>query len=194
MVHGWSDIVKAGMIEPGEARSLVKHETLLQDLRIRLHYLADRREDRIVFDLQSALAAQLGDADSPTRRASEAMMQRYYQTAKGVTQPNTILMQNLEARLAPRPDTPPRPLNERFEVRSELLHIRQEGTFKREPTAILECFLLMMQHQELRGMTARTLRALWRARSSVNAVFRRNPLAALLFLHILQQPRGTVHE
>ena len=43
------------------------------------------------------------------------MMQRYYQTAKGVTQINTILMQNLEARLDPRPDTPPRPLNERFE-------------------------------------------------------------------------------
>ena len=48
-------------------------------------------------------------------------------------------------------------LNERFEVRSELLHLRQENTFAREPTAILECFLLLMQHQELRGMTARTL-------------------------------------
>jgi [protein-PII] uridylyltransferase len=103
-------------------------------------------------------------------------------------------MQNLEARLAPRPDTPPRALNERFEVRSELLHIKQENTFAREPSAILECFLLMMQHQELRGMTARTLRALWRARSFVNAKFRKDPIARLLFLHILQQPRGIVHE
>src|SRR4029077_7555724 len=134
-----------------------------------------RREDRIVFDLQSALAAQLGDADSPTRRASEAMMQRYYQTAKAVTQLNTILLQNPEARLAPRPDTPPRALNERFEVRSELLHIKREDTFRREPTAILESFLLMMQHQELRGMTARTLRALWRARSLINNSFRKDP-------------------
>src|SRR5688572_15913836 len=40
----WADLVSAGMIEPGEARSLAKHETLLQDLRIRLHYLAGRRE------------------------------------------------------------------------------------------------------------------------------------------------------
>src|SRR4029453_7664016 len=123
-----------------------------------------RREDRIVFDLQTALAAQLGHKDTPSRRASEAMMQRYYQTAKVVTQLNTILLQNLEARLAPRPDTPPRSLNERFEVRSELLHIKQEGTFAKQPSAILECFLLMMQHQELRGMTARTLRALWGGR------------------------------
>jgi [protein-PII] uridylyltransferase len=122
------------------------------------------------------------------------MMQRYYRTAQGVTQLNTILLQNLEARLAPRPDTAPRALNERFEVRSELLHIRQESTFARTPSAILECFLLMMQHPELRGMTARTLRALWRARFSIDSSFRKDPVARLLFLHILQQPRGIVHE
>ena len=192
--HRWSDLVAAGLLERGEARSLARHEALLQDLRIRLHYLAGRREDRIVFDFQNALAAQLGDRDTAERRASETMMQRYYQTAKAVTQLNAILLQNLEARLAPRPDTAPRQLNERFEVRSELLHIRQESTFVRTPSAILECFLLMMQHPELRGMTARTLRALWRARFSINSSFRRNPVSRLLFLHILQQPRGIVHE
>ena len=190
----WTDLVAHKLIERGEARELAKLETHLQDLRIRLHYLAGRREDRIVFDLQTALAAELGHRDTAGRRASEAMMQRYYQTAKGVTQLNTILMQNLEARLAPRPDTEPRALNERFEVRSELLHVKQENTFTREPSAILECFLLMMQHPELRGMTARTLRALWRARGFLNAKFRRDPTARLLFLHILQQPRGIVHE
>jgi [protein-PII] uridylyltransferase len=190
----WSDLVRRGLIERDEANQLARHEALLQDFRIRLHYLAGRREDRIVFDVQTALAAQLGYSDTPQRRASEAMMQRYYQTAKGVTQLNTILLQNLEAMLAPRPDTAPRPLNERFEVRSELLHVRREDTFTREPTAILESFLLMMQHQELRGMTARTLRALYRARFSINSAFRRDPIARLLFVHILQQPRGIVHE
>src|SRR5687767_12186205 len=190
----WSDLVAHGLIERGEARQLARLETHLQDLRIRLHYLAGRREDRIVFDLQTALAGQLGHKDTPSRRGSEGMMQGYYQTAKVVTQLNTILLQNLEASLAPRPDTPPRSLNERFEVRSELLHIRQENTFARQPTAILECFLLMMQHPELRGMTARTLRALWRARLLVNGRFRKDETAKLLFLHILQQPRGIVHE
>jgi len=194
MGRRWADLVAHGLIERGEARQLAQLESHLQDLRIRLHYLAGRREDRLVFDLQSALAGQLGHKDTASRRASETMMQRYYQTAKVVTQLNTILLQNLEARLAPRPDTEPRSLNERFEVRSELLHIKREGTFAKQPSAILECFLLMMQHPELRGMTARTLRALWRARLLVNAEFRRDPTARLLFLHILQQPRGIVHE
>ena len=190
----WTDLVAHKLIQRDEASQLSRLERHLHDLRIRLHYLAGRREDRLVFDLQTALAKQLGYEDTPARLASEAMMQRYYRTAQSVTQLNTILLQNLEARLAPRPDTAPRPLNERFEVRSELLHIRQEATFGRTPSAILECFLLMMQHPELRGMTARTLRALWRARRLVNGKFRRDPIARLLFLHILQQPRGIVHE
>ena len=56
----WSDLVAQGLIEEDEARSLARHEVLLQDLRIRLHYLAGRREDRLVFDVQTALAMQLG--------------------------------------------------------------------------------------------------------------------------------------
>ncbi|HYR35634.1 MAG TPA: [protein-PII] uridylyltransferase [Burkholderiales bacterium] len=190
----WSDLVSQKLIERDEARQLAKAEALLQDLRIRLHYLAGRREDRIVFDVQTALAAQLGYADSAHRRASEAMMQRYYQTAKSVTQLNTILLQNLEARLAPEPDVEPRPLNERFRSRGALLEMAHEKLFEQQPLAILESFLLLMQHQQLRGMTAPTLRALYRARERVDARLRNNELAQLMFLQILQQPRGIVHE
>jgi [protein-PII] uridylyltransferase len=194
MGRRWADLVAHGLIEPDEARQLARHEGLLQDLRIRLHYLAGRREDRIVFDFQSALAAQLGFADTAERRASEQMMQRYYRTAKAVTQLNTIVLQNLGARLLPQAAEEVVFLNERFRARGELLEAADEELFARQPAAILESFLLLMQHQELRGMTAATLRALYRSRSRIDATFRKDPLARLLFLHILQQPRGIVHE
>ena len=190
----WVDLVTHRLIERSEARQLARYEAAFQDMRIRLHYVAGRREDRIVFDFQNALAAQFGDVDRPERRASEAMMQRYYRAAKTVTQLNTIVLQNIGARLLPQADESPRSLNERFQVKGELLHAADERLFEREPSAILESFLLMMQHHELRGMAAPTLRALWRARFLVNAAFRRSGLARLLFLHILQQPRGIVHE
>src|SRR5690606_35078686 len=89
----WSDLAANGLIEEDEARKLARHEAAFQDLRIRLHYLARRREDRIVFDYQEALAEQYGYAGTEHRRASEAMMQRYYLAAKTVTQLNTILLQ-----------------------------------------------------------------------------------------------------
>ena len=190
----WSDLARHGLIQRREAVRLARHEAQLQDLRIRLHYIAARREDRLLFDLQGPLAEQLGDTPTATRRASEVMMQRYYRTAKAVTQLNTILLQNLEARLVPEPDVPLRVLNERFRVRGELLEACDEVLFEREPLAILEGFLLMQQHQELRGMTAPTLRSLWRARRLIGADFRADPAAQLLFLLMLQQPRGMVHE
>ena len=190
----WRDFVPAGLLERDEALQIARHEGILQDLRIRLHYLAGRREDRLVFDFQAALAAQLGYTGSGDKRPSEALMQRYYRSAKVITQLNTILLQNLEARIAPRPLEAPRLINERFRSRGELLEVIDEGLFEREPITILESFLLMMQHHDLRGMTAPTLRALWRARTRINARFRADPRAQLLFLHILQQPRGIVHE
>ena len=194
MGRRWRDLELAGLITRAESNELGRNEELLKELRIRLHYLAGRREDRIVFDYQTALAGQMHCSATGTRRASEALMQRYFRAAKAITQLNTILLQNLGARVSPRPQFQPRDLNERFQVRGELLDAKDEGIFQRNPYAILEGFLLMQQNQELRGMTAPTLRALWRARGRIDSAYRRDPLNRLLFLRILQQPRGIVHE
>ena len=189
----WRDLERAGLITRAEARRLARDEALLQELRIRLHYLAGRREDRIVFDYQTLLARQMGFAGSPTRQASEQLMQRYFRTAKEITLLNTVLLQNLRARLAPDAGSQPRPLNERFEARGEFLNACSEDLFERHPEAILESFLLLQQHLELRGMTATTMRALWRSRARINARFRRDPRNRLMFLLTLQHPRGVVH-
>ena len=190
----WRDLESHALITRSEELELARNELLLKTLRIRLHYLAGRREDRIVFDYQTALAGQMNCTATGTRRASEALMQRYFRAAKAITQLNTILLQNLGARLRPKPALKPRELSERFQAHGELLEARREDVFETEPAAILESFLLMQQHQELRGMTAPTLRALWRARYRIDAAYRRNPLHKLLFLQILQQPKGIVHE
>ena len=66
----WSDLVKQEIITRREAALLRKHEAFLQNLRIRLHYIAQRREERLVFDVQTALATQMGMRDTAHRRAS----------------------------------------------------------------------------------------------------------------------------
>ena len=192
--HHWRDLERKGLIVRNEALQLASHERVLQDMRIRLHYLAGRREDRVAFDHQNTLAEQCGLRSNAERRAGERLMQRYYRTAKAITQLNTILLQNFETLLATEPPAPPRALNERFQVRGELLEATDESLFDRDPRSILESFLLMMQHRELRGMTAATLRALWRSRGRLDARVRRDPVAQRLFLAMLQQPRGIVHE
>src|SRR5690606_38531533 len=137
-----------GLITRGEARSLARHEGFLKGLRLRLHLLTGRREERILFDHQDALARQYGYSDQGGRRASEVFMQQYYRVAKAVTQLNAILALNLEAALFPNPDEPAEPINERFERRRDLLHARDAQLFEREPAAILESFLLLQRHPE----------------------------------------------
>ncbi|TAN72669.1 MAG: bifunctional uridylyltransferase/uridylyl-removing protein, partial [Gallionella sp.] len=188
----WAELARAGLISPAEARQIARHDTLLQTLRIRLHYLAGRREDRLVFDFQSPLAKQMGIAASTERRASEHLMQRYYRTKLAVRQFNTILLQNLHGYLF-RESPPQRALNERFIAIGTLLEIRDENLFDHTPEAIFELFLLMSQHAGLTDLSAKTLGALWRAQRRIDAGFRRNPLNRARFMEILRQPRGVVH-
>jgi len=192
--ESWRDLARRGFVTEGEARQLKALETFLQHIRILLHYLAGRREDRLLFDHQEALAHEFGIVASKTRRASELLMQRYYRAAKSVTQLNTLLLQNLGADIFPAPNRAPIAIDAHFQTERDLLDVRNENVFEQSPAAILECFLLMQQRSELKGMTARTLRALWRARRLVGPDFRHDPRNRAAFLRIFQQKRGLTRE
>ncbi len=189
----WKELAGHGLITLAEARAVSRHEQLIGGLRVRLHYLAGRREDRLVFDLQAALAKQLGLVDTAAKRATEQMMQRYYRAARLVRQVNTIVLQNLHTKLFPI-DSEPIPLDPEFVAIDELLHVRDERLFERRPGAMLDAFLRLQRHPELKGMSARTLRALWRNRNKVDAAFRRDPANRAAFMQILREPRGITHE
>ncbi len=105
----WKELAAEGLITPQEARQIQRNQQYLQGLRIRLHYLARRREDRLLFDYQTPLAEQLGFKNQKNRSASELLMQRYYRTAKAVSLMNEILLQNLGTRLRSAPEAPPSP-------------------------------------------------------------------------------------
>ncbi len=120
-------------------------------------------------------------------------MQRYYRAAKLVRQFNVILLQNLHARLFPtRPA--PSPLDAQFQVVDELLDVRAEDLFETRPAAMLDAFLVLQRHPELKGMSATTLRALWRNRHRVDARFRDDPVNRANFLQVFREARGLTHE
>ena len=189
--HSWRDLARRRLITGGEASELRSVERFLQHLRIRLHYLTGRAEDRVLFDHQEKLARLMGVDATANRRASEALMQRYYINAKMVTQLNTVLLQNYGTVIFPDRGAAI-VINARFQVVRELLDLRHDDVFERHPSALLECFLLLQQRSELKGMTARTLRTLWINRNRINAAFRADPHNRALFLQILQQKRGII--
>ena len=188
----WRKLAEAKLITSQEAGAIARHLALLQTIRIHLHYIAGRRDDRILFDYQTELAERMHIAATETRRASEHLMQRYYRTKRAVLQLNAVLLQNLRMHLFPE-GAPVRPLNERFVARDTLLEARDETLFERDPSAILESFLLMEQHPSLTGFSVPTARALLRARHKIDAKFRRDPRNRELFMSILRQPQGITH-
>lgn len=194
----WDDLARGGLATPFEVRQIKANEALLSLIRARLHILAGRREDRLVFDLQTAVAesfgysAQSDDGSKLPRRASEALMRRYYWAAKAVSQLNQILLLNIEERLHPN-TYPPRPINEWFSDKAGMLEVSSDDLYEREPHAILQTFLVFETTVGLKGLSARTLRALYNARSVMNSRFRSDPVNRATFLRILQQPEGITH-
>ena len=183
----WKALARAGLCRPAEASHLERAEAHLRQVRIHLHLLARRREERLLFDYQERLAASLGVNPEGSRRASEMLMQGYYLNAKHITQLNTLLLESFAEHLQPVQRRASIVIDEHFQMVRDLLDIREDDTFERAPVAILRCFLLQMQRTELKGMTPRTLRALWHARSRIDADFRRNPAHRALFLSLFQQ-------
>ena len=193
LASSWRTLATGGLITQTEAKQLMEKERAFKDIRVRLHLHAGRREDRLVFDIQTALAETLGlqatGSGANMRRASEYLMQRYYWAAKTVTQLNTILLQNIEERLFP-PSGVAVPINERFNELNGFIDIADDDTFARTPSAMLEIFVLMTERPALKGMTARATRALWHERFKIDAAFRQDPRNRALFLRILQAPVG----
>ena len=189
----WSELAANGLITPFEVRQLQRNEGLLELIRARLHMIAGRREDRLVFDLQTAVAESFGYRSTPARRASEALMRRYYWAAKAVTQLNQILMLNIEERVNGSGDAPMRPINERFLDRAGMLEVATDDLYEREPRAILETFHIYQQTVGIKGLSARTLRALYNAREVMDAAWRRDPANRAMFMRILQATQGHTH-
>src|SRR5690606_27679486 len=60
--QNWRQVARAGLLTPSEARDLRRAEQAFKRLRIELHLLAGRREDRVLFDMQPGLAQVYGIA------------------------------------------------------------------------------------------------------------------------------------
>jgi len=200
--NDWNALAKAGLATAFEVKQIKRNEAMLRLIRARLHLLAGRREDRLVFDLQNSVAQSFGyrpPDDASDKRAfvrpSETLMRHYYWAAKAVTQLNQILLLNIEERLNKQADTDEtlRPLNAHFFDKAGMIEVASDDLYRRNPHAILETFLVYQQHEGLKGLSVRTLRALYNARDLMDGKFRNDPVNRETFKQILMQPSGLTH-
>jgi [protein-PII] uridylyltransferase len=195
--RSWDELARKGLATAFEVRQIKRNEALLSLIRARLHAIAGRREDRLVFDLQTAVAESFGYRtevanDRVVARASEALMKRYYWAAKAVSQLNQILLLNIEERLNPGTQ-PPIPINERFSDKAGLIDVNGDDLYLKDPHAILETFLVHQTTPGAKGLSARTVRALYNARLVMGTKFRNDPVNHATFRRMLMEHQGITH-
>jgi len=185
------DLVGHGFLSPGEYRALIDGQNFLWRVRFALHLLARRREDRLLFDHQRALARQFGYQDENATLAVEQFMKRYYRTVMELGQLNEMLLQLFQEKIL-LADEPAHivPLNRRFQARNGFLEVSNDLVFRRQPFALLELFLLLAQHEHLKGIRAETIRLIRSHIHLIDDEFRADLRCRSLFMELLRQPRG----
>jgi [protein-PII] uridylyltransferase len=193
-VRAMDELVDRKLLTRGQLRVLDEGRAFLWRVRFGLHVLTGRREDRLLFDHQARLAQMLGYEDASYTLAVEQFMQRYYRTVMDLSRQNEMLLQLFEEAIFRNPDARPEPLNERFQVKNGYLQTIDDKVFKREPSALLELFLLLQQHERIRGVSAVTVGLIRRHLYLIDEEFRQNPRNHRLFLSILRAPAGVTHQ
>jgi [protein-PII] uridylyltransferase len=189
----FADLATCGLITAAEAQRFTRNEHFLKRIRIALHEAAGRREDRLVFDLQTQLAEYFGFKADKKRRASEYLMQPYYWSAKSVVQLTSLVLQNMERAILQTQDQPAQPLTDEFCIREGTLDLTRADVFERRPGAMLDAFWLIAQHKELRDFSPTLTRAMAHARDRIDNAFRKDPVNRARVMDLIKMPEGITH-
>jgi [protein-PII] uridylyltransferase len=187
------ELVAHGFLTREELRKLKAGQSFLWKVRFGLHVLTGRREDRLLFDYQIKLAKLFGYEDASFTLAVEQLMQKYYRTVMDVSLLNEMLLQLFREAILTQ-SAAPLPINARFQIRNDYLEVTHPEVFARYPSALLELFVLLQQHPELRGVRAETIRLIGTHVWLIDEEFRQNPRHHRLFIEILCAPVGVTHE
>ncbi len=187
------ELVAHGFLTREELRKLKAGQSFLWKVRFGLHMLTDRREDRLLFDHQIKLAKLFGYEDASFTLAVEQLMQKYYRTVMDVSLLNEMLLQLFREAILTQ-NAAPVPINPRFQIRNDYLEVANSEVFARNPSALLELFVVLQQHPQVLGVRAETIRLIGTHVSLIDEEFRQNPRHHRLFIEILRAPVGVTHE
>jgi len=192
-VASLDELIAHNFITDGQLQVLIDGQEFLWRIRFALHVLTGRREDRMLFDHQTRLAGILGYEDATYTLAVEQLMQRYYRTVMAISRVSEMLLQRFEEEILMDPDAEPVPLNDRFQLKNGYLQTTHGDVFSENPSALLEMFVLLQQHDNVRGVSAATISLIRQNLNLIDEEFRQNPRNHRLFLEVLRAKTGVTH-
>lgn len=169
---GLDATVRHRLLSAHERNQLASAVELVKRIRVGLHAMARRREDRLLFDYQKPLASAFGCADQPgANLAVEQFMQRYFRAATCIDRLSSQVIGILGERLLAPRRSAGFTLDADFEQHHELLHARHDQVFD-DPLAIFRALRWLQERPGLRGVSANTERLVRAAVARIDDGFR----------------------
>ncbi|MCF6226181.1 MAG: [protein-PII] uridylyltransferase [Xanthomonadales bacterium] len=187
-LHG---LLEHDFLQQDEFQRLLECRNLIWRVRYALHLLAGRAEDRLTFEYQREIADKFGYTDHDNNLAVEQFMQVYYRNALRVERMNERLLQLFrEELILDQEEDSVIVLDQQFQSRQAYLEIRQADIFTRRPSALLELFLVLQQHPEIKGIRATTIRSIRNHLHLIDDNFRADAQNYSIFMQLLSQQQG----
>ncbi len=162
-------------------------------LRIHMHLLTNRHEDRLIFEIQEELAKHLGVTPVTERRASEVLMQRYYRYAATVSNYNQVILEAIREKFSPPLSLIGKRISEGFSIRGETLEANSTDFYKGKPINFVLPFYLKIRHPEITKFSTRIYRAFAHLGEYPQDDFTGNQEIKEMFMKILKAPKGVYH-
>ena len=186
-----AELVEKGLLTAAELRQFRRAESFLWAVRIMLHHITGRAEERLTFDVQRELAVRLRYANRDSMSAVERFMRHYFLMAKSVGDLTGLFLAHLDettARPAWLPTLTRRPARLKgFTLKRGQIGVPSDDFFKADPVRLLEMFALA--DREGLAIHPQAMRAAARDANLIDDRVRRDKTANALFLEMLTSPR-----
>ncbi len=185
-----NELVQHNFLTPEESMELEAAYKYLSRVRFALQHVKRRREDRLQFDLQQTIAENFGFVDNPDKMAVEQFMSGYYRNVQNAVKLNEILLQHFREALYDDEDMVTKPINNHFKMVNNYLDITHPKVFEKNPTALLEAFIILESIDEIEGLRSNAIRSIRDNLYLIDENFRNDPINKALFMEIFRQPKG----
>ncbi|MBF0294587.1 MAG: [protein-PII] uridylyltransferase [Magnetococcales bacterium] len=182
-----SDLIAMGIITEEEFTNFKTCRAFLRRVRNALHYRAGRKDDRLTFGHQVAIAEELGYQDRPGLLAVEVFMRRYYRVARRVGHLSWIFLRKYQDEHKDLPVSV-HALDDVFQQIGNKIAVVEPEDLVRKPIRIMRLFEVAQRN--LLSIHPDTMRLLNSNLHLINADFRSDPHVNQIFLQMLNGKRA----